>query len=81
MPQGLSLDNDAALTPIPVNDYVSSLSAILLDDDYYDFLMAGRNHSEEHGLTFIHADRLIPFKANVWDLKRLISGRSKLKAL
>ena len=66
IPQGLSLDNDAALTPIPVSDYVSSLSAILLDDDYYDFLMAGRNYSEEHGLTFIHADRLIPFKAKAW---------------
>lgn len=66
MPQELTLDDDATLTPIPVDDYVSSLSAILLDDDYYDFLMAGRNHSEESGLTFINADRLIPFKAKAW---------------
>lgn len=66
IPEGLTLDIDATLTPIPIEDNVSSLSAILLDEDYYAFLMAGRNYAEENGLTFINADRLIPFKAKAW---------------
>ncbi|MDF7647510.1 hypothetical protein F3J38_01970 [Pantoea sp. Acro-805] len=66
MPEGLTLDDDATLTPIPVEENVSSLSAILLDEDYYKFLMEGRNYAEESGLTFINADRLIPFKAKAW---------------
>jgi NADPH:quinone reductase-like Zn-dependent oxidoreductase len=41
IPEGLTLDNEATLTPIPVEDNVSSLSAILLDENYYGFLMAG----------------------------------------
>lgn len=32
---GLTLPDNAELTPLPVADEVSSLSAILLDDDYY----------------------------------------------
>lgn len=66
MPGQLTLDEDAILTPIPVEEDVSSLSAILLDDHYYTFLLAGRHISEEDGLAFIHADRLIPFKAKAW---------------
>lgn len=66
IPEGLTLDTDATLTPIPIEENVSSLSAILLDDDYYHFLMAGRNYAEEDGLTYINADRLIPFKAKAW---------------
>jgi hypothetical protein len=30
------------LTPIPFDDVASSLSAILLDDAYYNFMLAGR---------------------------------------
>ena len=79
IPQGLTLDVDATLTPIPVDDSISSLSAILLNDDYYDFLMTGRNSSEEHGLTFINADRLIPFKAKAWlDLSHRKSSGEKV---
>lgn len=37
VPDELKLGDGAKLTPIPVSEGVSSLSAILLDDAYYDF--------------------------------------------
>lgn len=52
------------LTPIPFDEEVTSLSAILLDDDYYAFIMAGRR--EVNGLPWIGEDRLIPLKAIAW---------------
>lgn len=36
----IPLPKDAVLTPLPMEDDISSLSAILLDDDYYTFLKA-----------------------------------------
>lgn len=63
-PDGFSLDNDAHLTPLPMDGTVDSLSAILLDDGYYDFVMDGRR--EDRGLSWIEADRLIPLKASAW---------------
>lgn len=52
------------LTPIPVGEEMSSLSAILLDDSYYAFIMEGRR--EEDGLAWVGEDRLIPLKAIAW---------------
>jgi hypothetical protein len=52
------------LTPIPFDEAVSSLSAILLDDAYYDFILAGRR--EIDGVPMIGEDRLIPLKALAW---------------
>lgn len=60
----LPIGDDANLTPLPIDEAVSSLSAILLDDNYYDFVMQGRRQAEE--LTWIEADRLIPLKASAW---------------
>ena len=37
-PDTLVLGDDSHLTPIPITEDVSSLSAILLDADYYQFL-------------------------------------------
>jgi hypothetical protein len=37
------IEQDAVLTPIHIDDSVSSLSAILLNDEYYELLLAGRN--------------------------------------
>ncbi|EJM28250.1 hypothetical protein [Pseudomonas sp. GM25] len=75
-PEGLEHEENATLTPIPAGESVSSLSAILLNQDYYTFLLAGRQQSKE--LTYISADRLIPFKAKAWlDLsQRKESGES-----
>lgn len=63
-PEGIELPADATLTPIPTDESVSSLSAILLDAPYYHFLLEGRQSNEV--LTFIGADRLIPLKAHAW---------------
>lgn len=54
----------AHLTPIPFDEAVSSLSAILLDDDYYAFIMDGRRETD--GLSWVGEDRLIPLKAIAW---------------
>jgi hypothetical protein len=60
----LPLGDEAQLTPLPMDGTVSSLSAILLDDDYYAFVMEGRRQTDE--LAWIEADRLIPLKASAW---------------
>lgn len=52
------------LTPIPIDEAVSSLSAILLDDSYYAFIMEGRRDLD--GLQLVGHDRLIPLKAVAW---------------
>jgi len=52
------------LTPIPIDEAVASLSAILLDDTYYEFILAGRR--EVDGLPWVGEDRLIPLKASAW---------------
>lgn len=60
----IPLSEDAVLTPLPMEDDISSLSAILLDDDYYTFLKAGKTNVS--GVTVLDAVYLIPFKAKAW---------------
>ena len=52
------------LTPIPANEESSSLSGILLDRDYYDFVMANRH--EVDGVTILNPIALIILKAIAW---------------
>ena len=61
---GISLPPDATLTPLPIDDEVSSLSAILLNDEYYDFLLSGATISG--GISVLGVSHLIPFKAKAW---------------
>jgi hypothetical protein len=42
-----------------------SLSAILLDDDSYRFVLDGRKYTAD-GIPFVGHDRLIPLKATAW---------------
>lgn len=68
-PDVIALPNDAVLSPLPLEEDISSLSAILLDNDYYDFLRQGRIQTS--GVTVLDAPYLIPFKAKAWlDLSR-----------
>ena len=60
----IELPDTARLTPLPIDEDVSSLSAILLDDDYYDFLKYGTVQVD--GLSILDAVHLIPFKAKAW---------------
>jgi len=61
---GITLPPDAILTPMPIDDGISSLSAILLDNDYYDFLRNGVTTSD--GIPVLSAAHLIPFKVKAW---------------
>lgn len=60
--------SDTHLMPLHIDDEVSSLSAILLNDDYYHFLLDGR--TEANGISLLDAEHLIPLKMKAWlDLK------------
>ena len=67
---GAALRNrESQLTPIHIDDEVSSLSAILLDEDYYRLL----NNCKllVNGTSVLSVEGLIPFKAKAWlDLKQ-----------
>lgn len=52
------------LTRLPLSEEVSSLSAILLNDGYYDFLRAGIRVQE--GLSVLAPSYLVPLKARAW---------------
>jgi hypothetical protein len=58
------LPDEAVLTPLPAEDDLSSLSAILIDDGYYAFLKSGIRIID--GLPILGAEHLIPFKAKAW---------------
>ena len=60
----IMLPEDAVLTPLPLDDELSSLSAILMDDDYYRFLLDGRTLLD--GIPVTDAGHLIPLKAKAW---------------
>jgi hypothetical protein len=68
-PDMLDLAEGAHLTPIPVDEEISSLSAILLDDAYYVFLHSGIRTIED--IPVVGPENLIPLKARAWlDLTR-----------
>lgn len=52
------------LTPLPVSDELSSLSAIMLDDNYYWLMLAGRKTVD--GVSVLGAEYLILFKMKAW---------------
>lgn len=64
LPDTVKLDMGRHLTPILLNESVTSLSAILLDDSYYHFIHTGK--LEINGLPIIGATHLIPLKAKAW---------------
>ena len=57
------------LTPLPVSDEISSLSAIMLDDNYYQLMLAGRKTVD--GVSVLGAEYLMLFKMKAWlDLRQ-----------
>lgn len=64
VPDSVTIWGESHLTPIPINDAISSLSAILLDDDYYQFIHSGKLQID--GLSVLGATHLIPLKARAW---------------
>jgi hypothetical protein len=70
------LAENSTVVPIHIDDSLSSLSAILLNDAYYRLLMDGRNVI--NGLSVLSPVWLIPFKAKAWlDLKQHGNADSK----
>jgi hypothetical protein len=63
-PDALTLADDSHLTPIPIDDAISSLSAILLNDDYYTFIQGGRRILDD--IPIVGAEHLLSLKAKAW---------------
>jgi hypothetical protein len=55
---------ESRLTPIPIDDSISSLSAILLDSNYYEELLKGKRIVD--GFSVVDIETLILFKAKAW---------------
>jgi hypothetical protein len=75
-PDVIVLEGGAHLTPIPVDDDLSSLSAILLNDDYYNYMI---EHSQvDDGLHHANIEALICLKAKAFlEIKERIEKGSK----
>ena len=63
-PEAFPLFAGSHLTPVPVGEDIDSLSAILLNDDYYHFLHLGKKMLQ--GVSLVGAEHLIPLKARAW---------------
>lgn len=74
-PDVIVLDGESHLTPIPVDDDLSSLSAILLDEDYYNYMI---EHSKgDSGVHYANIEALICLKAKAFlEIKERIENGS-----
>lgn len=63
-PDILDIKEETGLTPIPVGEDLSSLSAILLNDDYYSLII--NNSSNFEGIQFAKTETLICLKAKAY---------------
>lgn len=63
-PDFVTLEDDAVLTPLPIDEEISSLSAILLNEAYYELLKTGQIIVD--GVPILDLTSLIPFKAKAW---------------
>lgn len=63
-PDFIILEEDALLTPLPIDEEISSLSAILLNSSYYELLKHGQLILD--GVPVLQPTCLIPFKAKAW---------------
>lgn len=63
-PAGLEFPEDVVLAPVTVEENIISLSAILLDENYYEVLRAARRTVD--GVTVVDERILIPLKARAY---------------
>ena len=63
-PDTITLDDDVHLIPIPVEEGISSLSAILMNEDYYKFVID--NSILENGIHRAKTEALICLKAKAY---------------
>lgn len=55
---------DSTIIPVHISEDISSLSAIALDEDFYQFMKAGRRIVD--GVSVLDAPFIIPFKMYAW---------------
>lgn len=74
IPDGLDLDEGVRITPIPADEDISSLSAILMDEIYYSYTL--RNITRIEDLPYANTETLICLKAKAFSdlLKRRENG-------
>ena len=78
VPDAIAIAKGSHLTPIPIDDEVSSLSAILLDEDYYGWIHSGTQVVQ--GVPIVGPVHLIPLKAKAWlDLRARQEAGEKVK--
>ena len=63
-PEFIMVEEGETFTPIPIDEEISSLSAILLNKAYYELLKTGRTAID--GIPVLGPTCLIPFKAKAW---------------
>jgi hypothetical protein len=63
-PDILEIAKDTRLTPIPIDEDLSSLSAIMMNDDYYHFTL--EHSSIENGIRLANIESLIVLKAKAF---------------
>lgn len=75
-PDVLEAGGESHLNPIPVEEEAASLSAILLDEDYYDWIQKGKHLLR--GVSVVDPQHIIPLKVRAWlDLSaRKVSGEA-----
>lgn len=73
-PDLIELDPDFHLTPIPVDDDLSSLSAILLDDDFYNYVIEHSELVEEIHRAKIESIIVLKAKAFIGISNRIAQG-------
>ena len=63
-PSGLALGPGQEIAPVAVEESVVSLSAILLEEEFYELVLATRYNAD--GVQMVSADGLIPLKARAY---------------
>lgn len=73
-PDNVKLSTKGHLTPIPIDGAITSLSAILLNDEYYHFIHSGKVQIND--LPILNVSHLIPIKARAYNdlMNRKIEG-------
>lgn len=63
-PEKIKLQFDSVLTPIHLSDSVASLSAVLLNDAYYELLLDGKSVID--GYSVLSIEYILLFKIRAW---------------
>jgi len=76
-PKKIKLQFDSHLAPVHISDNIASLSAILLNDSYYDLLLKGKSAID--GFSVLKLEYIILFKIRAWlDLMKKVQDGIKI---